>query len=75
MNEPVEIPDELKPLAKQWIGRKVLLVGDHPHADRVGIVNRMERAHAINKWGFIVRFDESSNDECFVFEGKHWRTI
>ncbi len=72
----IEIPEQLKPIEKEFVGKKVLLIGDHPHAGRVGIVNRLDRAHAINKWGFVVRFDESKHDECFVFHGKsEWKVL
>lgn len=74
-NEQPEIPKELKELEKRFVGKKVLLIGDHPHADRVGIVSRLERAHAINRWGFVVRFNDDKYDECFVFEGKDWKVL
>lgn len=72
-----EIPDELKELEKRFVGRKVLLCGDHPHADRVGIVDRLEFVSVLRKWGFIVRFEDGNllGDECFVFEGKDWRVL
>jgi hypothetical protein len=53
----------------------VVIVGDHPHADRVGIVDRLENTNA--GYGFIVKCDDHSNlgDEFFVFNQKHWRVI
>jgi hypothetical protein len=72
---PDNIPVELHELHERFVGKKVLMLGDHPHADRVGIIDRMERAHALNKWGFIVRFNYDEHDEAFVFEGKHWKIL
>jgi hypothetical protein len=68
-----EIPLEVENLAKQFIGRKVLIVGDHPHADKTGTVDRVECARAIGKWGFVVELEDGQS--CFVFSGKEWRVL
>jgi hypothetical protein len=69
------LPDNIQRIVKAWVGKKVLIVGDHPHADRVGIVDRFEYTHA--GYGFIVKCDDGSmlGDEFFVFNQKHWRAI
>ena len=39
------------------------------------MIDRMELAKAIRRWGFIVRFNQDQHDEAFVFEGKHLHIV
>jgi len=75
MNEPTILPVELQSTADRFIGKKVLIVGDHPWADRVGIVNGLVRTAA--GWGFEVTFTDKTlaNGGCFVFDKNHWKVI
>lgn len=66
-----ELPDSVVKIRDHFVGKKVLIVGDHPHADRVGHVEALERTHA--GYGFKVAFPEG--DGCFVFTQKHWRVV
>lgn len=69
-----DIPEELKPLEKQYVGRRVLIVKkDHPHFQSVGTVDRIEKAHALGKWGFVVNYDNGLSG--FIFHGSEWRVL
>jgi hypothetical protein len=70
-----KLPVDVQRAVRPWLGRTVVIVGDHPHADRVGFVDRLENTNA--GYGFIVKCDDHSNlgDEFFVFNQKHWRVI
>lgn len=61
------IPPEVQKMAAPWLGRRVLIRGDHPHAGKAGTVDRIELARAIRKWGFVVNLDDGL--DCFVFLG------
>ena len=57
------------------IGRQVLIIGDHPHAGRVGIIEDIQIAKAINKPGLIIRFNDWNEDSAFVFDKKNLKFI
>jgi hypothetical protein len=61
----------LETMNRRFVGKKVLIIGDHPHVDRVGVVDRAEKTHA--GWGYVVNFPQG--DSCFVFSGKNWRLL
>jgi hypothetical protein len=67
------IPPEVQKLASRFVGKRVLIRGDHPHAGKAGTVDRAEMARALRQWGFVVALDDYS--ECFVFKGEEWRVI
>jgi hypothetical protein len=67
------IPQNVRDVAQRFLGRRVLIRGDHPHAGKVGAVERVEMARALSKWGFVVQLDDG--DGCFVFRGEHWQVI
>lgn len=67
------LPRLAQELADRFVRKKVLLTGDHPHADRVGVVTSLERTWA--GYGFKVDFVDSSGDGCFVFDPKHWKVL
>ena len=67
------IPENVREVARRLIGKSVLIRGDHPHAGRVGRIERVERGRAIGKWGFVVQLD--GGEGCFVFKGEHWMVI
>lgn len=69
------LPEQLREIHDRFVGAKVLMLKDHPHADRVGMIDRMELAGALRKWGFIVRFDNNQYDEAFLFDAKHIQVI
>lgn len=69
-----DIPEQLQPLAKQYVGKRVLIVKKgHPHFQSVGTVDRMECAHALGKWGFVVEYDNGLSG--FIFDGSEWRLL
>lgn len=51
---------------ENWIGKRVMIVGDHPHSGRTGIVDRFEVAQLANREGAVIRFD--NGESCFVFD-------
>lgn len=51
---------------ENWIGKEVMILGDHPHSGRTGIVEGFEVAKLANKEGAVIRFD--NGDSCFVFD-------
>lgn len=67
------IPKEIRALSARFVGRRVLIRGDHPHAGKSGTVDRIEFVGVVSKWGFVVKFDDG--EDGFVFNGKHWRII
>lgn len=69
-----EIPEELRPLERQYVGRRVLIVKKgHPHYQSVGTVDRIEQAGAVGKWGFVVNYDNGLSG--FIFDGSEWRVL
>jgi len=62
---------ELEIMNRRFVGKKVLIIGDHPHVDRIGIVDRAVKTHV--GWGYVVNFPQG--DSCFVFSGKNWRLL
>jgi hypothetical protein len=68
------IPDELKSLERQFVGKRVLIVKPgHPHLHSVGTVDRLEKAGVLGKWGFVVNYDNGLSG--FVFHGSEWRVL
>jgi hypothetical protein len=67
------IPENVREVAERFLGCRVLIRGDHPHAGEVGTVARVEMARATRKWGFVVELDDGGG--CFVFKGEHWQVI
>jgi hypothetical protein len=61
----------LETMNRRFVGKKVLIIGDHPHVDRIGVVDRAEKTHV--GWGYVVNFPQG--DSCFVFSGKNWRLL
>lgn len=63
------------PKAKQFIGKRVTITGDHPHKGRRGVIKSLDRT-AVG-WGFLVEFDDNGGegiggeDGCYVFEPTH----
>lgn len=57
------------------IGRRVRLVGDHPHAGETGTIDRMEVT--IIGPGLVVKLDNCPHgtEECFVFNTEHVRYL
>lgn len=50
------------------LGKRVKIVGKHPHSDEFGIVDRVEKT-AFGKTGLIIKLDSCPHgtNECFVF--------
>lgn len=69
--ETRELEQTLEVMNRRFVGKRVLIIGDHPHVDRIGIVDRAEKTLA--GWGYVVNF--AQGDSCFVFSGKHWRLL
>lgn len=67
------LPPAVARTAKQFIGKRVLIVGDHPHANKTGTVDRIEWIWTLEKWGFVVNLDDGQS--CFVFNGREWRVL
>jgi hypothetical protein len=69
--EAADLQHTLSKMNKRFVGKRVLIIGDHPHVDRIGTVNRAEKTPT--GWGYVVNFPQG--DSCFVFSGKHWRIL
>lgn len=52
--------------AQDYVGKRVTIIGDHPHAGESGVVDRVEIANLIRKEGLVVKLDDGWS-ECFVF--------
>lgn len=63
--------EQLETMNKRFVGKRVLIVGDHPHVDRIGTVDRAEKTPV--GWGYVVKF--AQGDSCFVYSGKNWRIL
>lgn len=63
--------EKVAEIERQWIGKTVIMVGDHPHAHCVGIVEKREGS------AFLVKATNCSHmtDGWYVFNGKHWRVV
>ncbi len=59
----------------ELIGRRVRLIGDHPHAGETGTVDRVERTLAGP--GLRVKLDNCPHgtEGCFVFKPEHVRYL
>ena len=59
----------------RWVGRRVRIVGAHPWAGCVGIVDRFE-VTVFDQPGFVVKLDSDvavpDGQECFVFNEANW---
>lgn len=53
--------------AKVLIGKRLKLVGKHPHAGATGVVKSID--HTAAGWGLLVQLDNPSHGEtgCYVF--------
>lgn len=60
----------LETLKKRFIGKRVLIVGNHPHTTKTGTVDRLEYVDVVGKYGFVVNFDDGLSG--FVFDAKNW---
>lgn len=74
MKANLEIPELLKPVAKRFIGKRVLITKKgHPHLHSVGTVDRLEQIGLTGQWGFVVNYDNGLSG--FVFHGSEWRVL
>ena len=72
MEETNEYTSErIKEFNKKWEGKRVLIIGDHPHEGEVATVIGMER---LGIGGYAVRVKGEDN-EFFVFSGKDWKLL
>lgn len=54
-------------------GDRVLILGNHPHAGKIGVYKGVEHVPVLGKWGCLVRFDDETG--CYVFGSSHWRKV
>lgn len=51
-NEVADQQRTLEIMNARFVGKRVLLIGDHPHVDRVGTIDRAEKTPV--GWGYVV---------------------
>lgn len=56
-----------------YIGRTVVLKGNHPWAGEKGVIKGKQEAKGIGKIGLIVELDNGT--ECFVFDMNQMRIV
>lgn len=66
------VPDGLRATEKQFVGRRVLVLTG-PHANKTGTVARLEHVGVLNRWGFVVDYDDGLSG--FVFHGREWKVL
>jgi len=56
-----------------FIGKRIKIIGDHPHKGETGIIDRIETT-AFGQTGFIVKLEDCnhSTKECFIFNSEHF---
>ncbi len=59
------------PLRSEFIGKRVLITGNHPWSDSLGDIMSIERT--LSGWGIRVALD--GGYECFVFNHKHMKRV
>jgi hypothetical protein len=55
-----------------YLGKKVLIVGDHPHTGEAGIVKQIHKLGNAGR-GFLVELDSGSG--CYVFHTDNLKVI
>jgi hypothetical protein len=66
--------DSLGKLERRFTGKRVLIVQPgHIHESKTGTVMRLEHAHALGKYGFVVNYDDGLSG--FIFNGAEWRVL
>ena len=56
-----------------YIGKKVLIIGNHPHSGEEGIVTDYKEASALGKKGYVVEVGYGMS--CYVFDERNLRII
>lgn len=58
------------------IGKKVQIIGEHPHSGETGLADRFEKT-AFGSVGIVVKLDNSplGVQECFVFKSDNLKII
>lgn len=58
------------------VGKRVQIVGEHPHSGETGIADRYEKT-ALGSTGIVVKLDDSplGIQECFVFKQDNLKFI
>lgn len=56
---------------KSLLGKRVMIVGKHPHKNEVGTIKTIEKT-AI---GYGIRISLANGQECFVFKPEHLRLL
>ncbi len=59
------------PLLSEFIGKRVLITGDHPWSDSLGELLSIE--HTLAAWGIRIALD--GGDQCFMFNSKHNKRV
>jgi ribosome biogenesis protein Nip4 len=65
--------ERLTELEQQWAGRKVVMVGDHPHADCIGVIDHVDRKLAAFKVNAVNCAHLDSG--WYVFNGNELRPL
>jgi len=55
----------------KWIGKKVLIIGEHPHKNKVGEIIDFRRT-VVCGWGLVVK---SGDEEFFVFKAHNMKVL
>ena len=50
---------------QELIGRRVLLVGNHPHKGRAGVIRALEQFKILNRMGLVIDFDDNTSGAMF----------
>lgn len=58
------------------IGKRIKIVGNHPHAGETGLISRAKKT-ALGKTGLVIKLEncEHGIDECFVFRADNIQMI
>jgi hypothetical protein len=59
----------------QLIGKRVMIIGDHPHSGEYGTVKEIK--HTLAGWGLEIKLENCphGSDGCFVFKADNLRVI
>jgi hypothetical protein len=58
-------------MANELIGKRVMIVGKHPHKDEVGVIKAFEKTSI--GYGLKIKFD--NGEECYVFHSENLRLL
>ncbi len=58
------------------IGKRIKIIGNHPHSNEFGIVDRVEKT-AFGSVGWIIKLEDCPHgtNECFIFKSENLKIV